>query len=120
MSEVVNAQIKATSLGVDDGPCFSCWLYLEWPGAGIGFGGYALDEYDKAKNRRCGVGMSIDFLQEIMDVVGVRKWEDLKGKYVRLDTEGWGGKALGIGNLLEEKWLYPQQWFIEHEAEAKK
>lgn len=119
MSEIVNAQIKSTSLGVGDAPCFTCYLYLEWPGAGIAFGGYALDEFNVKHQRRVGVAASIDFIQRIMEVVGVSKWEDLKGKYIRLDTEGWGGKALGIGNLLEEEWLYPQQFFIEKEAEYK-
>ena len=28
----------------------------------------------------------------IMDTVGVEKWEQLSGKYVRVKTEGWGSK----------------------------
>jgi hypothetical protein len=115
MREIINAKITSTSLGVDDAPCFTCWLYLEWEGGGVGFGGYSLDVYDEKADKRVGYGPSIDFLQEIMDVVGVSKWEDLKGKYIRLDTEGWGGRALGIGNLLKDKWVYPKEFFKQYE-----
>ena len=120
MSEIVNCQIKSTSLGFMDRGIMTLWLHLEWPGAGIAFGGYALDEFNKEADTRIGVGVSLDFIREILEVVGVEKWEDLKGKFIRLDAEGWGGKALGIGNLLEERWLYPQQFFIEHNTKEKK
>lgn len=119
MSEVVNAKIIGTTLGIEDHGILTCQLHLEWPGAGISFGGYALDKWDDKKKKRIGVGIGLEFIQRVMEVVGVEKWEDIKGKYVRLDTEGWGGKALGIGNLLEEDWLYPGQFFIEKEAEVK-
>lgn len=115
MREIVNAQIKSTSLGAGDAPCFTCYLHLEFDGGGVSFGGYSLDKFDKELDKRIGVGMSIDFIQEIMDVVGVSTWEQLKGKYIRLDTEGWGGRALGIGNLLKDKWVYPEEFFKRYD-----
>lgn len=115
MSEVHNALITGTMLGVEDHGIMTCFVYLEWDGGGVGFGGYGLDEYDKEQNKRVGVGYSLDFLKEIMEVVGVEKWEDLKGKHVRVDSEGWGGKALGLGNLLKERWIYPKEFFEQYE-----
>lgn len=114
MSEIVNAKITSTNLGNEDHGIFSFWLNLELDGGGVGFGGYALDSYDKEKSARVGVAMSIDLIKKIMEVVGVEKWEDLKGKHIRVDTEGWGGKALGIGNLMKDKWFYPKEFFEEH------
>jgi hypothetical protein len=111
MSEIHNAKITGTMLGYEDHGIMTCFIYLEWDGAGVGFGGYGLDEYDKDLKKRVGVGKSLDFIKEIMEVVGVQKWEDLKGQYVRVDSEGWGGTALGIGNLLKDKWLYPKEFF---------
>lgn len=114
MSEINNAKITGTMLGFEDHGIMSFFVYLEWEGAGVGFGGYALDEYDKEQEKRVGVGYSLDLLKEILEVVGVEKWEDLPGKYVRVDSEGWGGKALGIGNLLKDKWIYPKEFFERH------
>lgn len=115
MSEINNAKITGTMLGFEDHGIMTFFIYLEWDGAGIGFGGYALDQYDKALDRRVGVGYSLDLLKEIMEVVGVEKWEDLKGQYVRVESEGWGGKALAIGNLLKDKWVNPEEFFKQYE-----
>ncbi len=111
MSEIHNALITSTMLGFEDHGIMSFFLYLEFDGGGVGFGGYALDEYDKNQSKRVGVGMSIDLIKEIMEVVGVEKWEDLKGKHIRVDSEGWGGKALGIGSLMKDNWFYPAEFF---------
>lgn len=116
MSEIHNALITGTMLGFEDHGIMSFFLYLEFDGGGVGFGGYALDEYDKALEKRVGVGISLDLIKEILEVVGVEKWEDLKGKHIRVDSEGWGGKALGIGNLMKDKWFYPKEFFDENSA----
>lgn len=114
MSQIENAKITGTNLGFEDHGILTFWIYLEFDGGGVGFGGYALDAYDKTLEKRVGVGESLDLLKEIMEVVGVEKWEDIKGKYVRVDSEGWGGKALGIGNLIKDKWVYPERFFNDH------
>lgn len=114
MSQIENALIKSTMLGFEDHGIMTFFLYLEMDGAGVGFGGYALDKWDESKKERVGVGVSLDLLKEIMEVVGVETWEDLKGKHIRVDSEGWGGGALGIGNLIKDKWVYPKKWFEEH------
>lgn len=115
MSEIHNALITGTMLGVEDHGIMTFFVYLEWDGGGVGFGGYALDEYDQELKKRVGVGYSMDLLKQIMEVVGVETWEKLKGKHVRVDSEGWGGKALGIGNLLKDKWIYPEEFFKQYE-----
>lgn len=104
MSEIVNAKITGTMLGVEDHGIFSSYVYLEWDGGGVGFGGYVL-----------GGPSGIDFIREILEVVGVEKWEDLKGKYVRVDTGGWGRPVTAIGNILKDKWLNPKEFFEKHE-----
>jgi hypothetical protein len=116
MSEIVNCKISSTILGLEDHGIFTAYLYLEWSGAGIAFGGYTLDGYDKAKDKRIDkLGMGLEYIRAVMETVGVSKWEDLSGKFIRLDTEGWGGRALGIGNLIEDKWFYPKEFFKQYE-----
>lgn len=46
-----------------------------------------------------------------MNVVGVKNWEDLKGKYIRIQTNGWGSTIDTIGNLMEDKWFNIKEFF---------
>lgn len=107
MSEIHNAKITGTMLGIEGHGIFTSFVYLEWEGAGIGVGGYTL-----------GGQPGIDFIKEILEVVGVDKWEDLKGKYCRVETGGLGAPAKGIGNILEDKWLNPKEFFKKYEKDC--
>lgn len=95
--KVVNAKIESTMLGIEDHGIFTFMIHLDYGGSGQGFGGYALGgEYTDKLIRR------------VLKVVGVEKWEDLKGKYVRVNVPESGGIIHSIGNLLTEEWLDPQ------------
>lgn len=49
---------------------------------------------------------SINAISEILDVVGVTKWEDLIGKYIRFEDNDFGTK---IGHITDDKWmLFPR------------
>lgn len=114
--ETENAQIESTALGFPDRGIFTCWLYLTYDGGGQGFGGYALDtplKDDKGKFlRRVGIGFGIDFISEILRTVGVEKWEDLPGKYIRVRREHT--KVHAIGNIIADEWFSPEE--LAHKA----
>jgi hypothetical protein len=100
VKEIINAKITGTMLGVEDHGIFTSFLYLEWEGGGVGIGGYVL-----------GGESGLKFIERTLEVVGVEKWEDLEGKYVRVETEGLGRPVRGIGNILKDDWLYPKEFF---------
>uniref|UniRef100_A0A6M3LCX9 Uncharacterized protein n=1 Tax=viral metagenome TaxID=1070528 RepID=A0A6M3LCX9_9ZZZZ len=102
-STIRNARIGSTVLGSEDHGIMSFYLNLDYGGGGQGAGGYALDEYDKSLDRRIGRGHGIEIIKRILVTVGVSKWEDLPGKYVR--CEQTDSKVLGIGHIIEDKWL---------------
>lgn len=108
-----NARIEKTMIGVEDHGIMTCYLYLRQEGAGQPFGGFALDgPYDHEKKERkpnayCGL-----WIKRILEVVGVSKWEDLPGKYVRVAGEEWG-RIDGIGNIIEDRWFYPKKDILE-------
>jgi hypothetical protein len=104
MSKIENAKITGTMLGIEGHGIMSSFIYLEFDGGGVGFGGY-----------RLGGESGIAYIEEILNVVGVETWEQLKGKHVRVDSEGIGGKALGIGNIIKDKWLYHEEFFKRYE-----
>lgn len=104
--EIKNAKITNVSITMEDHGCLSFYIGLEGDGWGCNYGGYAIAHgYLGAKEFKAENGHGLEAMMEIMDTVGVHKWEDLKGKYVRVQTEGWGGKIDTIGNVVKEKWF---------------
>jgi hypothetical protein len=58
-----------------------------------------------------GSAKGTEALMRIMDVVGVHRWEDIKGKYIRIVDPGWGGIVDKIGNIIEDKWFSQKEFF---------
>lgn len=111
-SEIVNARISGTSLGIEDHGVMTFFLHLEWPGYGQGLGGFCLDSGKRGTDERTGWGPGFVAIRKILEVVGVEKWEDLKGKLIRIKVVGWGSSQTPIiGNILEDKWLDLQEFF---------
>lgn len=48
---------------------------------------------------------------ELMKTLEVESMEKLTGKYVRVESEGWGGKILRIGHLVKAKWFSFDDYF---------
>lgn len=110
-TEILNAKITNTKLGEDHG-CFTADLYIEGDGWGCAFGGYCLDHWysDVGKHHSPdGYGAII----ELMKTLEVESWEELNGKYVRVEIEGWGGNIIKIGHLLKNKWFSWKDYFEE-------
>ena len=55
-----------------------------------------------------------------MKVVGVSRWEDLKGKYIRVVSNGWGGSIKKIGNLMKNEWFDIDAFFKAYELRTFK
>ena len=93
--EIRNAQIKGTRLGYEDHGILTCSLELDYGGGGQVFGNYDLRGKLLAK-----------WVKAILDVVGVKEWEELPGNYIRAKQEH--SKVHEIGNILEDKWFNPE------------
>lgn len=117
MSEVKNAIITGTMLGNEDHGIFTCFLFLDGDGWGVGFGGYGLDGWDEEQQKSIAKsGVGLEFIKAILETVGVEKWEDLKGKHIRADLEGGWGKCLRIGHIMKDKWFNPKEFFEKEKA----
>lgn len=110
--EIRNAKIESTMLGYEDHGILTCFVHLDYGGSGQGFGGYGLDQYDKATDKRKGSAYGIAFIKGILDTLEVEKWEDLKGTHCR--AEATFGKVLAIGHILKDKWFYPEKVLKEY------
>ena len=102
---IQNAIIKNTFLGFDY-PVFTFELSLGiQDGTGCCFGGYALDEFVQTKNKRVIQSKGAEAIQRIIEVVGVDSWEELKGKYIRVETKGLSSPIKKIGNIMKDEWV---------------
>lgn len=106
MGDIVNARIASTMLGKEDHGIMTFMLHLDFDGCGQGYGGYALDKWDASMGKRMGCAFGMEAVMSILTVAGVNKWEDLKGKYIRVKYEGsqYSSKIIEIGHIIENKW----------------
>ena len=112
---IKNALIESVDLSMADHGCLTLSMNLEGSGWGVTYGGYCLgkgylgaddDFFD-------GSAAGMEYLMRIMDIVGVERFQSLKGKYVRVATKGQGGIVKIIGNILEDKWFDAETFFID-------
>lgn len=108
MTEIKNARINATMLGIEDHGIFTAYLTLDYGGSGQSFGGWSLctPQPNSKPVKRIGTAFGADFIMEVLRVVGVNSWEDLIGSYVRVKAEHT--KVHSIGHITEDKWFYPE------------
>ena len=109
MNKIENAKITSTKLGEEHG-CLTADIVVEGENWGCAFGGFCLDHWFAEIGEHSstdGYGAII----ELMKTLDVESWEQLKGQYVRVECEGWGGKILKIGHLIKDKWFSFEEYF---------
>lgn len=112
---IENAKIEDVSITMEDHGCLTFFLTLKGKSWGVVYGGYCIGHgYLGAKEFTAENGGGLVAMMQIMDVVGVHRWEDLKGKYVRVESTGWGDPIYKIGNLIEDKWFDIKQFFSSY------
>ncbi len=115
-TEVENAVIRFTTLGYEDHGVLTAFIHLDFKGGGQGFGGFGLDNIaeDDSTERSPHPAAGL-FIGRVLSVLGVGKWEDLKGKHCRI-RHSWT-KIEAIGHIIEDEWFDPQ---VEFELLRKK
>ena len=119
MIEEKNATIESTMLGVEDHGCFTFYLYLDYGGAGQGFGGHVLDEplrdpdvpdikdWERRDGgrfvRRRGTAYGADAIMQVLTTLKVGTWEKLPGTPCRVRSGH--DRVHAIGHYLEDRWL---------------
>jgi hypothetical protein len=101
--EIRNAVISSTNLGFLSHGIFQFYVNLNYGSSGQGFGGYGLDDYNKATDKRHGTAFGCEAIIQVLKTVGVNQWEELVGKSVRVVTTR--NKIKRIGHYLDDKWL---------------
>ena len=108
---ISNARIRSTMLGREDHGIMTFMIYIDASNFSGGIGGFCLDEYSNDIKARVFRAESMEAISEILDVVGVDKWEDLPGKYIRFEDSGWNSTITKIGNIINDKWFDMKKFF---------
>ena len=123
--EIYNARITDTRLGYNDWNQLTFSIYTDSEYGICGFGGcqfgkrddFAIDEVSRLRETKyINFEWTSELIMKLLDVVGVDKWENIKGKLIRIRTNGKTGSAGGIeaiGNILENKWFSIQDFYAE-------
>ena len=99
-----NAIIKRVTISNEDHECLSAWVFLDYGGSGQGFGGFVLYKGDDIQ----GANYAGHFINRVLNVAGVTRWEDLVGKTVRVRRSSTGGivsSIEAIGHIIKDDWF---------------
>lgn len=113
--KIENALITNADLSMADYGCLTLAITLDGGGWGVVYGGYCLGHGYLGADDFDGSASGLESIMRIMDVVGVERFQDLKGKYVRVATKGWGGSVKIIGNILKNQWFDAETFFADKE-----
>ena len=105
MSEIKNAKITKADLSMEDHGVLTLSLAVEGAGGGVCLGGYVLGKgYLGAKSFE-GSAKGIEEIMRVMDTVGVERFSDLTGRYIRVEIGNLGNRIKKFGNIVEDKWF---------------
>lgn len=113
--KVENAQITNVDLSMQDHGCLTLEIVLKGSGWGCCYGGYVLAKgfVGADDDFFSGSAKGMESIARIMDVVGCDCFNDMKNKFIRVATKGWGSTVDIIGNIVEEKWFDAKSFFTE-------
>lgn len=103
-TEIRNAIISSVSIDTGDRGLLTAWLHLDYGGSGQGFGGYDL-YLPKSYSHHNLESVAGHFIFRCMEIAGVEKWEDMKGKTIRVKVSH--SKVEAIGHIVKDDWFNP-------------
>lgn len=110
-TDIRNAIIESISIDMGDRGLLTAWLFLDYGDGGHqGFGGHVLYLPKSYKHHTEKGDFAGHFIFRCMEIAGVEKWTDVKGKSIRVKYEGGTGcssKIIAIGHIIKDDWFDP-------------
>ena len=106
-SQITSADISMREHGVLD-------MYMCLSGqVNVCFGGYVLGKgyLDADEDYFKGSAAGLEYIMRVMDVVGVERFQELEGSYIRVAHKGLGNTVKIIGNITKDKWFDAESFF---------
>ncbi|MCM1322976.1 MAG: hypothetical protein NC218_02220 [Acetobacter sp.] len=114
--EIVNGEIDSTFFGREDHGILTCSMWLRMSnGFYTNYGGWSFT--GKGKDGKPGYSVKgLQALDLIMQTVGVKKWEDLPGKHIRVILDN-RGMVDGIINFMDDSKRFSFREFYSKDDE---
>lgn len=114
---IENATITKVDLSMADHGCLTLSMVLDGGGWGCVYGGYVLgkgyvgasDEFFEGSKK------GMESIMRIMDVLDCDAFNQMKGKIIRVATEGLRSSIKIIGNAINDKWFDAESFFEEED-----
>lgn len=110
---VENVLIDSVDLSMDDHGILVMSIGISGSGWGCTIGSYAIGKGYLGAKDFSGSPKGIESIMRIMDTVGVSRMSDMKGKYIRVASKGWGSIIKIFGNIIEDKWFDYESFFSD-------
>lgn len=108
-----NMKITSVDLSMQDHGCITLMMDIRGSSVGTIYGGICLGHGYLGAKEFSGSEKAMPYIMRIMDVVGVERFNDLKGKYIRIATKTISSPVKIIGNIVEDKWFDSESFFNE-------
>lgn len=109
---ICNAIIEKADITIERGFILTAMVHLDFGGSGQGFGGYTLGGTGDAKCAdHTGPNYAAEFIAKCMSVAGVERWDQMRGKTVRVRKDTEWGQITAIGHIVKDQWFYPKAAF---------
>lgn len=118
--KIENVKITSVDLSMEDHGCLTLSICLDGYGWGCVYGGYVLGNGYVDAEEFEGSAKGMESIMRIMDVVGVSRFNAMKGKIVRVATKGFGSSIKIIGNVLSDKWFDAESFYSEADEEEER
>jgi hypothetical protein len=111
--ETRNAVITSVGIEIEDHGYLSAYVTLDYGSSAQVFGNYGLYT---TKNGVDGKNYAGHFIYRVLEVAGVYKWEQLKGKAVRVIADHSHVEA--VGNIVSDTWFNPAKEFADEHQDV--
>jgi len=101
--QTYNGQIQAAEIEIEDHGILTSMVRIRHDSHSGTFGGYQFDHSDGEGGHK-GHVMCAEMIRRILEVVGVHRWSELKGKYIRVRKSDATHQIEEIGHITEDRW----------------
>ena len=111
VEKIENAIIDFGWISIEHGVLTATLQLRRGKGTIMSFGGFSLyhPEREFLNTNKPEPNYTGHFIYQVLRVVGVEAWDDLKCKAVRIAEDG--GRVVGLGNMIKEEWFFPERDF---------
>lgn len=110
--KIENTLIENVDISMADHGCITLSIALRGGCWSRVFGGCYLGHGYLGATKFKGSPKGIEMIAQIMNIVGVERFNEMKGKYIRVAVKSGGDTIKIIGNIIKNQWFDVESFFF--------